>query len=258
MSAQDLYVEDRGAGEAVLFVHAFPFDGRIWEHQRDALAASYRVLVPDLRGFGRSRGLKAPQSLDAHADDLAALLDRASLSRATLVGLSMGGYISLAFARRYPERLARLVLADTRATPDSPEARARRERDMDLVVREGVSALVDALLPRLLAPGADRALISRVRDIAASQSREAVLAALVAMRDRPDSTPVLASLHVPLLVLVGAHDVLTPPEEARAMASVAPRARVVEIPGAGHLSSLEAPEAFTAALESFLREPASG
>jgi 3-oxoadipate enol-lactonase len=244
--------DDLGTGAPLVLLHAFPLDARMWEHQRAKLSAKYRVVTPDLAGFGRARALPKRRSLEAHADDIAALLTALALPKATLLGLSMGGYIALAFARRYPDRLAGLILADTRATGDSAEAKAGRARSIAQVETQGVAALAEALLPRLLTERAAPEIRERARRIASEQPPEGVIAALSAMRDRADETPVLAGLAVPALVLVGSDDALTPPSEAKRMAEALPRGSLTVIEGAGHLSNLEAEEAWSAALIEWL------
>ncbi|HEX9296949.1 MAG TPA: alpha/beta fold hydrolase [Polyangiaceae bacterium] len=239
---------EEGSGEPIVLLHAFPLDGNMWAEQKRELARSARVLVPDLRGFGRSAAVPPALTVDDHADDVAELLDRLAIKRVTLAGLSMGGYIALAFARRHRNRLARLALADTRAAPDSPEGRAARDANIALVEGEGVAALVERLLPKLLSKGAPEEIVTRVRQMAASQNAEGVKAALAAMRDRADSTTLVANLALPTAVIVGEADAISPPSEARAVAALVPGAELEIIPGAGHLSNLEAPAAFTAAL----------
>src|SRR5258708_7458939 len=141
MSRADLCFDDTGRGEPLVLLHAFPLDGRMWLAQKDELAGSVRVIVPDLRGFGRSAELAPAHSMGEYADDVAALLDTLGIDRATIVGLSMGGYIALALARLHPHRLSRLGLADTRSLPDSVEGRAARDQNIALVKSEGVAPL---------------------------------------------------------------------------------------------------------------------
>ncbi len=233
----------------MVLLHAFPLDGRMWEPQRCDLAARARVLVPDLPGFGASAGHPARPDLDAWADALERLLARRFGQRPAIVcGLSMGGYVALRLADRHPARLAGLVLADTRARADDEAGRRARDEAIDRVSTDGVAALVDTLIPRLLAEASPDALRRHVRELALQQSREAVIAALRAMRDRPDSTPVLEALHVPTLVVVGEHDALTPPHEAAAMVARVPHGTLEVVEAAGHLSSLERPDLFTTAV----------
>jgi pimeloyl-ACP methyl ester carboxylesterase len=252
MSRSDLSFDDIGKGEPLVLLHAFPLDRRMWLAQKDELAASARIIAPDLRGFGRSAELAPAQSLEEHADDVAALLDTLRIERATIVGLSMGGYVALALARRHAHRITRLALADTRSLPDSTEGKAARDQNIALVRTEGVAPLVERLLPKLLGPSASSDVVTRVRSLGNSQKPEGITAALAAMRDRADSTAVLSTVHVPSTVIVGEADPISPPDEARAMAALLPRAEVEVIPGVGHLSNLEAPLAFTIALRRLL------
>lgn len=254
----ELAYRDQGAGEPLLLIHAFPLSGAMWGRQTAALAARFRVIAPDLRGFGASQLGDAPASLDQHADDMAALLDRLGLERAAVAGLSMGGYISFALLRRHRARVSALVLADTRAGADTEAGRQAREQNARLAEEQGPRALAEQMLPKLLAPSAPEALRAEVRRIIAANDRHGVAAALRAMAARPDSTPLLAGIDLPTLLIVGQEDALTPPEEARAMHAQITGNRLVEISGAGHLSNLDQPEAFSAAVESLLGAGARG
>jgi pimeloyl-ACP methyl ester carboxylesterase len=247
-----LYFADEGRGDPVVLLHAFPLDGTMWDVQRAALAQNRRVIVPDFRGFGRSGNVAPPGSLDEHADDVARILDNLGIERAAVAGLSMGGYIAFAMARRHPNRLARLILADTRSAPDTDEGRRGRDENIALARGEGVPSLVERLLPKLLSPNASPEAVARVRALGGRQTEAGVTSALAAMRDRPDATPLLSGIAVPSLVIVGDADSISPPAEARAMAAALPNAELTVIEGAGHLANLEAPAAFTAAMRSFL------
>ena len=246
------YFADEGRGDPVVLLHAFPLDGTMWDEQRVHLARTHRVIVPDLRGFGRSATLPPPKSLDEHADDVARMLDGLGIERATVAGLSMGGYIAFALARRHAPRVARLVLADTRAAADNTEGRRTRDENIALVAREGVAPLVERLLPKLLSPNASREVVARVRAIGGRQTAAGVMSALAAMRDRPDSTSLLADIAVPSLVIVGESDAISPPAEAHAMRQALRGGQIAVVSGAGHLANLEAPDAFTTALREFL------
>lgn len=248
----NLHFTDKGQGPACLFIHAFPFDGRMWGAQRDALASEFRIIVPDLRGFGRSLGLAPASSIDDHADDLVKLLDHLHIDNVAVLGLSMGGYIALAMARRHPERLRALVLADTRAVPDFPKDRANRDINIGLVRNEGVGALMDKMRPILLAEDAHESVVALARSIGASQHPQGVIDALEALRDRPDARPGLSSISVPTSLIVGELDTLSPASEMKEMADAIPAARLTVIPGVGHLANLEAPEAFNRALRAGL------
>jgi 3-oxoadipate enol-lactonase len=242
------YFVDEGRGDPVVLLHAFPLEGSMWDAERAELAKTYRVIVPDLSGFGRSGAASPPQSLDQHAEDVVCILDSLGVERAAVAGLSMGGYIAFALARRHPKRLSRLILADTRAAPDSPEGRRARDENIALVQREGALPLVERLLPKLLSANASPTVVERVRTLGGRQSAAGLTSALAAMRDRPDSTPLLPSIAVPALVIVGELDVISPPAEARAMAAALPAGQLVVIEGAGHLANLESPATFMAAL----------
>ncbi|MCU0491975.1 MAG: alpha/beta hydrolase [Chloroflexaceae bacterium] len=248
-----LFYRDEGAGPVVLLVHAFPLNGAMWESQVAALRGSYRVLVPDLRGFGQSQVTDGPTHMATMADDLVALLDSLGVAQVVLAGLSMGGYVGMAFARTHAGRLRGLVLADTRAGVDSPEAQAARETNAQLAEREGVAALADKMLPNLLAPAAPPELHAQLKAIAMGNQPAGVAAALRGMALRDDSTGFLPQINVPTLIIVGSADKTTPPSEARAMHAAIPGSHMVEIADAGHLSNVEQPEAFNAALLGFLK-----
>jgi pimeloyl-ACP methyl ester carboxylesterase len=244
-----------GAGPCLLLLHAFPFDGRLWQAQLGAFAAAHRVLVPDLRGFGRSRDLGPPSSMDQMADDVAALLAALEIPRATVVGLSMGGYVALSLLARHPGRVEGLALCDTRAAADGPEARQGRARQLALLHGGGgVAGLIDQLMPRLVAPATGDATREKLRQIAQDQATKSVSGAVVALRDRADHTETLRACRIPVLGLVGADDALTPPEETRAMMDLTPRGITAEIPGAGHLSCIENPDGFNRAILGWLAE----
>jgi pimeloyl-ACP methyl ester carboxylesterase len=203
-----------------------------------------------MRGFGASD--LADGSIADMADDVASLLDELSVERATVGGLSMGGYVSLAFAARHKERLERLILADTRAAADSEATRAGRAAALALVDAQGVSPLVERQLVALLSADASEAVRAKVRSIGNEQLAAGVKAGICALRDRPDRQGELSAIACPTLLLVGKEDKISPPAEMAAMASAIPGSRLVEIAAAGHLSNLENPNDFIAAVRSFL------
>jgi pimeloyl-ACP methyl ester carboxylesterase len=247
--------DDLGKGPAVVLLHAFPLSRAMWGIQVEALQDAYRVLTPDLRGFGDSGGFSGVPSIDAMADDVARILDECSVDRAVVGGVSMGGYVSLAFARRHPHRLLGLVLADTKADSDDDSARASRDRLIAFARENTVAAVIEQLFPKLLGPTTRRdhsEIVAEVRTIASAQASSGIVAALAALRDRPDARPGLAAIRVPTLILVGAEDALTPPTDAQALATGIPGSRLEMIPNSGHLSNLEQPAAFNRALRAFL------
>ena len=238
-------------GPAVLLIHGFPFDRRMWRFQANALAtAGLRVIAPDLAGFGQSEGF-SHLTMDGHARDLLQLLDRLHVPKVTVCGFSMGGYVALALAAAAPERLDGLVLVDTRAGADSEEAKARRDTAIDDVTAHGTRGLVAKLLETQLTEGtrrSQRLLAEEVRELMLKQPKATVVAALHAMRDRPDRLPLLRQLKVPALILVGEHDAVTPPEAAKEMAGALLNAEMHVIPGAAHLSPMERPHDVNSAL----------
>ena len=248
---------EAGSGWPVVLLHAFPLNADMWRPQLDQVPEGWRYIAPDLRGFGPAGGAAAA-SMDDFAEDVIALLDALEIEKATIGGLSMGGYATFALLRRASERASAVILADTRSTADTEEGRAGRAKMLETVRSKGVSAVVDEMLPKLLGDSTRRerpAVEARVREIAARNSPEAVAGAIQAMRDRPDSTSQLAGISVPVLIVVGEEDTLTPPADAESMRARITRTRLVDIPHAGHLSNLEAPEEFSAALTDFLVAP---
>ena len=244
---------DEGKGLPLLFVHGFPLSREAWRRQAAALRASWRVLAPDLPGFGESEARTGPATMDAFAADLEGLLRHLAAGAVVLVGHSMGGYVALAFARLYPEMLRGLVLVGTRAGPDTPEAAAARRATAAKVEAGGAGVVIDAMAPKMLSPAnRDPGMARAVREFMAGASREGVIGALLGMAARPDATPGLAGIHVPVLVVTGQDDVLIPPAESEALAKAIPGARLGIIPGAGHLVAFERPEAFNGILEAWL------
>jgi pimeloyl-ACP methyl ester carboxylesterase len=253
-----LAYDDVGTGLPVVLLHGFPLDRQMWAPQLGPLsAAGYRVLAPDLPEFGRSTPTSEAFTIERAADVLADVLGMLEISRAVVGGLSMGGYVAMAFARRYHDRLAGLILADTRSEPDDLTARQNRDALISAVKAEGPAAAADAMLPKLLS---ERTRVTKpevaetVEQIVLGQSGSGVIAGLYALRDRPDAAPGLLGVGVPTLVLVGEHDAVTPPALAEKLVSRIRGSQLVVIPGAGHMSNLENPEAFNAAVLAFLKK----
>jgi pimeloyl-ACP methyl ester carboxylesterase len=244
-----------GVGTPVVLLHAFPLDSRMWLPQVEALGG-YEVIVPDLRGFGAGAGLAGEVSdMDLLADDIATLLDERKLERVVLCGLSMGGYVALAFARRHPDRLGGLVLCDTRPGADGDDARAARLAMAERVLAEGVGFLPEVMIPRLLGQTTRRdqpELVETVTRTILDQHPRGIAAAQRGMAARPDSTEVLRGISVPTLVITGLEDDLIGPEESREMAAAIRDSRLVQVPGAGHLVNLEKADMVNEALLDFL------
>lgn len=235
----------------VLLLHAFPLDASMWDGIRGALKER-RVLSPDFPGFGGRA--PAGSTLDALAEAACQALDEANVDRTLVVGLSMGGYVAFRMYDCWPERVTGLVLADTRAGADAEEARAKRTAQADRARREGTGWLAGELIPNLLGE-TSRArrpeVEARVRETIGKADPEGVARALTAMRDRPDFTPLLSSVRVPVLAIAGEEDTLTPVEEARLIAESVPQGTLLTIPGAGHLSAMEDPQMFADAIADF-------
>jgi 3-oxoadipate enol-lactonase len=252
-----LHVELRGAGVPLLLVHGFPHDHTLWRPQLDALGDAARVVAPDLRGFGRSDGAGATgeATVDRYADDLACVLDAAGERRAVVAGLSMGGYVAFALWRRHRSRVRALVLADTRAGADTDDARAKRRELIALARDRGAEAVAARMLDGMVGKTTRArrpAVVAQVRAMLAGQPVAGMVDALQAMHDRPDSTPELATIDVPTLVVVGDEDVLTPVAEARRLHEGIAGSRLEVLAGAGHVSNVERPAAFTHVLQEFL------
>lgn len=250
------YVDTGGDGTPVLLVHGFPLNLEMWRPQIDALGQRWRLIVPDLKGAGGSEGPDDPAeyTMDSYADELRALLDELDVDKVVLTGLSMGGYVVFAFLRKYPERVAALVLADTRAEADPPEGIEKRTKQQDQVRAEGTAGLIDALSGALLGEKTRTSnpnVVETARAVMDNPPRS-FIGELEAMKGRPDSTPDLTTISVPTLIIVGEEDGVTPPDASRKMHEHIAGSQLVVIPDVGHLSNLESPEAFNSALEDFL------
>jgi pimeloyl-ACP methyl ester carboxylesterase len=246
-----------GEGPPVVLLHGYTLDRTFWEPQVQALRHRYRVIVPDLRGFGESElGSVQTSSMELMADDVRALLDRIAVREPVVLGgLSMGVAVTLAFVEKYPERVRALFLADGRATVDTTEARRARLELAERVERENSTrAARETIFPLLMAEAAYQRpqLVTHVHAMAARPSPAAVAAALRGLANRPDRTPILSRITCPALIVVGEHDALTPPGEARAMHARIPGAELVQVPVVGHLATLEDPESVNRAILGFL------
>jgi pimeloyl-ACP methyl ester carboxylesterase len=246
----ELAYDVRGSGPVLLLLHAFPFDRRMWSEELARLSDARRVIAVDLRGFGESPAWGEP-TIDDLADDVDRLLDVLGIPMAALLGLSMGGYVALAFAARHRGRLSALILADTRAAADSDVARAARQATMRQVRQDGPAAFLDGVAERLLSRHASEDLRARVRGLCVDRA-EAILAGTRALAGRSDRTSLLPAIDVPTLVVCGGEDTTSPAPEMRNLAQAIPGAEYVEIAGAGHLSNLESPGRFDDAVGRFL------
>lgn len=234
----------------LLLIHAFPLDARMWEPQLGSLGARLPVVAPHLPGFGGTEGPEVLTMVLA-AEHCVRALDEAGVDTAIVCGLSMGGYVAFELWRGARPRAAALVLANTRAEPDPPEGAAARRALAKRLDVEGLGFLVEEP-PPLLAEDAPADLRERVRAWIAEQTPAAIAAAALGMAERPDSVPDLTGIDVPTLVITGTADRLIPPDVTAGIAERVPGAELLRIESAGHLSNLEAPEAFNTALNGVL------
>ncbi len=249
-----LAYDDVGAGTPMVLLHGFPHDRSLWTHQLRALSDRARCIAPDLRGFGAS-SVAGPYSMDRWADDVALLLDALEIERVVLAGLSMGGYVAFAFWRRHRARVRALVLADTRAAADTDETRAKRRALAEVARAEGSAAVAARQMEGMIGKTTRERRPDVEQQVRAMLERapvDGIVGALDALAARPDSTPTLATIDVPALVVVGEEDALTPPKEARAMCDAIANCRYEVIACAGHVSCLERPAAFNQVTCEFL------
>jgi 3-oxoadipate enol-lactonase len=254
VNSVEMGYDDIGTGTPVLFAHAFPLNRTMWAPNVSALVERCRCVAPDLRGCGDS-SVVPPYSMEQYADDLAQLLDVLRIDKVVLVGCSMGGYVSFAFWRRHRDRVRALVLADTRAGADSEEIATRRRQLIELARSEGSSAVANAQIASIVGKTTREKqpdVYDAVHRMMAQAPAEGIVGALEAMMLRPDSTPLLATIDVPTLIVVGEEDVPTPVKEARAMHDRISGSTLEIIANAGHLSNMERPAAFNHVLTEFL------
>ena len=225
-----------GKGTPLMLVHGFPLDTSSWNEIIPFLKDHFDLILPDLRGFGKSTTVEAPYTLSDMADDLAGLLDHLGVEKTALAGHSMGGYISLAFAKKYPQRVIGLGLVASQAAADAPEGKERRYKTAADVAEKGVGVVVEAMTPKL---SADVRVQEFARGVIERQSKQAVIGAIKAMAEREDSTPILSSFNFPLVLIHGDADQLIPLERAKEIKSANPSARLLELKGAGHMPMME-------------------
>jgi pimeloyl-ACP methyl ester carboxylesterase len=238
-----------------VLLHAFPLNARMWEGQFAMAERGWHVLAPQFRGFDGGTDEPPAASVDDYAGDVVDLLDALHIENAVIGGLSMGGYVAFALLRNAPRYVQGLILADTKSRADTPEGIAGRQRMLQLVTSHGALAVADEMLPKLLGETTRRQrpdVEAKVRDLVLAGSTEAIAGGVRALMTRPDSTALLSAIHVPTLVIVGSEDTVTPPADAEALHAGVAGSALVVIPEAGHLSSLEQPAAFNAALARFL------
>jgi 3-oxoadipate enol-lactonase len=246
---------DAGLGQPVVLLHGYPFNRSLWNEQVSALGNSYRVITPDLRGLGESDASQGPATMNRMARDVAALLDHLEISRAVVGGLSMGGYVALAFYKEFPSRVRSLILADTRAPADTEEGKQTRHQQAEKALAEGMAGIADSMLPKLLTPETVSKrpdLVKRVRDMMLKTKPEGAAGALLGMAEREDQTALLSQISCPTLILVGREDPITPVADSEKMHREIAGSRLVVIENAAHVSNLERTDQFNEELMRFL------
>jgi 3-oxoadipate enol-lactonase len=235
----------RGSAPLVL-LHGFPLDHHLWDEVVPLLEDAFDVILSDLRGFGDSTTVDSPYGMDDYASDIAGLLDRLGIQKAAIVGHSMGGYVALAFARLYPDRVSGLGLVSSQVLADPPERKEGRYKSAAEVSANGIGSVVEAMKGKFTS---DEQLQAYARASMERQQPAAYIGALKAMAERADSTPLLSSFHFPVVVIHGDSDSLIPVDRAREVKAALPHAHLVEIPGAGHMPMMEAAETTAEALK---------
>jgi 3-oxoadipate enol-lactonase len=250
-----LYYEESGTGFPVIFLHGFPFDHTIWEALAPLMTDKARLIFPDLRGLGRSPVPEGIYSMRLLAEDVLNLMNTLKIERAILVGHSMGGYASLAFAQAYPQRLAGLGLVCTQAGADSPERRQARYQQAEEVGRKGVKAVAENMAPRLTS---NPEQVKPLQKLIMQNKPKGVIASLKGMAERPDALGWLSTICVPAVVVAGASDTFVPLERTQTMAQLLGKAWIVELPGVGHMPMIDAPQATADALNQLIQMVISG
>jgi len=251
----ELAYDDVGVGPAVVLIHGYPFNRTLWTEQTDALTSRFRVVTPDLRGFGESDSSEGPATMNQMAQDVAKLMDQLGIQQAVIGGLSMGGYVALAFVKQFPSRVKALVLADTRAQADTEEAKQTRHQQAEKALSEGMAGIADAMLPKLLTPDTVSKrpeVVKRVRDMMLKTKPQGAASALLGMAEREDLSEFISNIGVPTMIVVGREDAITPIGDSEKMQSKIAPSHLVVIEKAGHVSNLEQTEQFNFALLRFL------
>jgi pimeloyl-ACP methyl ester carboxylesterase len=235
----NLAFERHGSGNTLLLLHGFPLDHHLWDDLVPLLEDSFDLIIPDLRGFGESETIDTPYTMDDYASDLAGLLDQLGIQKSAVAGHSMGGYVALAFARLYLERVSGLALISSQVLADPPERKEGRYKSAADVAENGISSVVETMTPKFTS---DARLQANAREIMEKQQPSAYIGALKAMAERMDSTALLSTFTFPVVVIHGDADALIPVDRAREVRDAVPGSHYLELKGIGHVPMLEVPE----------------
>ena len=250
----EIAYDDTGSGPALVLLHGYPFNRSLWRDQVELLSQSHRVITPDLRGHGESE--VAPATMEGMARDIESLMQILEIPPAVIGGLSMGGYVTLAFYRLFPQRVRGLVLADTRASADTAEAKQTRAQQAELALKEGMAGITADMMPKLLRAEtlAERPdIVERLREMMMSTNPRGAAEALKAMASRDDQTNLLSSITVPTLIIVGRDDAITTVKDSELMHKGIRESQLEVIENSGHVSNLEQGKQFNRILQEFLR-----
>jgi len=250
-----LAYDDVGSGPELLLLHGYPFNRSLWAEQVKALSGTFRVITPDLRGFGESEFSEDVSTMNRMAQDVARLMDALEISNATVGGLSMGGYVVFTFYKQFASRVRGLVLADTRPQADTEEAKQVRTQQSEQILASGMAGVTDAMLPKLLTPETVTKrpeVVKQLRDMMLKTKPGGASAALRGMAAREDHTALLPQISVPTLILVGREDPITPLQDSEKMHDKIAGSRLVVIENASHVSNIEQSAIFNTELSSFL------
>lgn len=238
-----------GKGVPMVLLHGYPLDHSIWEPLIPVLENGFDLILPDLRGFGESQAVGTDFTMADFAADIAGLLEQLDIKKAIVVGHSMGGYVALAFVRAYPASVLGLGLVSSQMLADTPENKAGRYKQAESILANGVKEVAEGMSAKLTARPD---LQDRLKELILRQSPAGLAGALRAMAERPDSTPLLTEFHLPFVLVHGVADILIPIERARSAKAAAPGAHLTEIPDAGHMPMMEAPQKTADALKALL------
>lgn len=244
-----IHYTEKGRGRPLILIHAWPADQRLWKPQQDELQQNFRVITLDLWGFGQSTGKNnTVYTMNEYADEVKQLMDQLHLKKAIIGGESMGGYVTLAFLKKYPQSVEAIILSDTQAIADSADMRTSKEGQAKDILKNGSSSYIPKFMPLALSPDASPETVAYLEGIFKEQSAHGMSASLLGIAHRDDNTDVLSKTNLPVLIITGDRDTLILPEQSQNMHELAKNSRLVEINNAGHLSSLEKPQVWNQAV----------